>query len=975
MSQSDAAANVHGDTPPAEPDTTPAQPDTTPAQPDTTPAQPDTTPAQPDTTPAQPDTTPAQPETTAAEDGTPQVAALKTIEAAPQLFPGDDRSAADRATDAGSEPNAAAFDTSTEPSEQTHENYELALPSTPEPRVEISAPIEDTTPANHEDDPASSGGSQAARAAATGHGDEIEAGWSVDDQNGVDRIETPDPDEAYGDDDLASIADEISSLSDVLAEAEDLELTEPDPDIADEDLFDIDGGLDDSSVLAAISELDSSAGADNAEIADTPDITDSTNITDSLEIADAPEITDSTNITDSVEITGGAQDPAPGAPQTPIASMDFPLSLNTQPAHEESSPAERSTLPPSAGPAWTSGLGSGSSLFGDPAPPPAAAPAGGTPGDAPAESDDDLTHTQFGPAVDQHDEGRSDVAGTSVSESQADPSPRALDGPDSTRVAQEPESITAVASDRAADNESDLHALAGAGIPATDIPDDMPSWAVDYDGARAGSTPAPASPRHGEADAVLPANGLADTAPNGSITSDRSGPGPSGSAADPHDSAAAPEWDDPVQLDPGEPQSVPDAAGPSQAPDDPWVPPAESGLDRPYTSQPVPSAYKELENLPPPLVTGREPESGPSVPDTSTGGDDAKAPSQATSPYGASVDTPAPATEAGSPLTPVPEGSGADDGRSEATTLDEAHLYDPASELSAIDRPVAEDDPDDGPAPEIASAETPAAADPATPGSAPDTPSLTPSGDALAPTSADMADDGPAPADASFDGPLASDLALGASLFGNPPAHWGSIGGGELGSSPDTTDEDATSERSVDTPAFDLGLTMRPEGAPNDAAGDLDAVLDAGEPERADERASDPAPAPAAEGDPRPVLDPMSHAESTAPGDSRWASKWAESAQGWVVGSDGETAWRPIVATSAALDGWDAETYLGLVSGEAVVANDLASGRAAAIARMVEEGLARGAHALVGVSVSYHSVADRQVAVATGTAVTLTPAD
>ncbi len=118
-------------------------------------------------------------------------------------------------------------------------------------------------------------------------------------------------------------------------------------------------------------------------------------------------------------------------------------------------------------------------------------------------------------------------------------------------------------------------------------------------------------------------------------------------------------------------------------------------------------------------------------------------------------------------------------------------------------------------------------------------------------------------------------------------------------------------------------------------------------------------------------------APAGAPATAAWASRWAESAQGWVDGQgDGVASeWRPIVATVSTIHGWAAETYLGLVAGDAPLSDhpDIGTARSAAVQAMVEESLARGAHAVIGVNVAIHEVAGNTLVTATGTAVTLSP--
>ncbi len=129
-----------------------------------------------------------------------------------------------------------------------------------------------------------------------------------------------------------------------------------------------------------------------------------------------------------------------------------------------------------------------------------------------------------------------------------------------------------------------------------------------------------------------------------------------------------------------------------------------------------------------------------------------------------------------------------------------------------------------------------------------------------------------------------------------------------------------------------------------------------------------------AEVDQPPVIAPV----AVSPG-IEWGSRWQETAQGWVDEA-GRTTWRPIVSTSHALAQWDVDTYLGLVSGDALASaaaaeTGIASARAAAVQRMLDDAVARGAHAVVGTSLSMHALPAGILVTAVGTAVTLQTRD
>jgi uncharacterized protein YbjQ (UPF0145 family) len=114
-----------------------------------------------------------------------------------------------------------------------------------------------------------------------------------------------------------------------------------------------------------------------------------------------------------------------------------------------------------------------------------------------------------------------------------------------------------------------------------------------------------------------------------------------------------------------------------------------------------------------------------------------------------------------------------------------------------------------------------------------------------------------------------------------------------------------------------------------------------------------------------------------------WGTRYREAHQGWVEDDEGRSTWRPIVTSGESVAGWDIDIYLGLVSGDIsidpvstdAVASEVAAAREGAVRRMLDEGLARGAHAIVGVTFSIQDVGGIVLVGASGVAVTLrTPA-
>jgi uncharacterized protein YbjQ (UPF0145 family) len=113
----------------------------------------------------------------------------------------------------------------------------------------------------------------------------------------------------------------------------------------------------------------------------------------------------------------------------------------------------------------------------------------------------------------------------------------------------------------------------------------------------------------------------------------------------------------------------------------------------------------------------------------------------------------------------------------------------------------------------------------------------------------------------------------------------------------------------------------------------------------------------------------------------RWGSKWTDASQGWVTLPSGQSVWRPVVTTTESLPQWDIDTYLGVVTAEVAVdgssaaftslGETLARARQVGIEGLTEEAIDRGAHAVIGVTMSYTSLGNRLLITLTGTAVTL----
>jgi uncharacterized protein YbjQ (UPF0145 family) len=112
-----------------------------------------------------------------------------------------------------------------------------------------------------------------------------------------------------------------------------------------------------------------------------------------------------------------------------------------------------------------------------------------------------------------------------------------------------------------------------------------------------------------------------------------------------------------------------------------------------------------------------------------------------------------------------------------------------------------------------------------------------------------------------------------------------------------------------------------------------------------------------------------------------WGAGWRESAQGWVGKDTEQPVWRPVVTTTHELSEWETDTYLGIVTSEVAVeahggdttdlGDALAEGRDLAMQGLVDAALERGAHAVVGVGLSYLPFGNRIIITLRGTAVTL----
>lgn len=174
-------------------------------------------------------------------------------------------------------------------------------------------------------------------------------------------------------------------------------------------------------------------------------------------------------------------------------------------------------------------------------------------------------------------------------------------------------------------------------------------------------------------------------------------------------------------------------------------------------------------------------------------------------------------------------------------------------------------------------------------------------------------------------------------------------------------------------------------GEEDDAASGLDAAVGSQPVPSVYQELVELPPAPRLADEPEPAVDepepaPAVSVEPAPAAQDSWGSRWAESAQGWVEDADGGSEWRTIVTTADTLSAWEVDTYLGVVNGDATLGAGpldiaLPVARDAALETMVADALTRGAHAVVAVSVTIATVGSSTLVTASGTAATLRTED
>lgn len=108
-----------------------------------------------------------------------------------------------------------------------------------------------------------------------------------------------------------------------------------------------------------------------------------------------------------------------------------------------------------------------------------------------------------------------------------------------------------------------------------------------------------------------------------------------------------------------------------------------------------------------------------------------------------------------------------------------------------------------------------------------------------------------------------------------------------------------------------------------------------------------------------------------------WGTRSDDAYEGWVQDDSGVETWRMIITNLPTVAGYDIDEFLGLaVADSLIVSHDVeavASGRRAAIDALTEDGVLRGAHAIVAVTHAVQSMGNQMLVTVSGTAVTLKP--
>ncbi len=108
-----------------------------------------------------------------------------------------------------------------------------------------------------------------------------------------------------------------------------------------------------------------------------------------------------------------------------------------------------------------------------------------------------------------------------------------------------------------------------------------------------------------------------------------------------------------------------------------------------------------------------------------------------------------------------------------------------------------------------------------------------------------------------------------------------------------------------------------------------------------------------------------------------WGTRSDDAYEGWVQDDEGVETWRMIITNLPTVAGYEIDEFLGLAVADSLVASHdvhaVAGGRRAAIDALTEDGVLRGAHAIVAVTHAVQPIDHQMLVTVSGTAVTLKP--
>ena len=108
-----------------------------------------------------------------------------------------------------------------------------------------------------------------------------------------------------------------------------------------------------------------------------------------------------------------------------------------------------------------------------------------------------------------------------------------------------------------------------------------------------------------------------------------------------------------------------------------------------------------------------------------------------------------------------------------------------------------------------------------------------------------------------------------------------------------------------------------------------------------------------------------------------WGTRSDDAYEGWVQDDEGVETWRMIITNLPTVAGYEIDEFLGLAVADSLVGSHdvhaVAGGRRAAIDALTEDGVLRGAHAIVAVAHAVQPIDHQMLVTVSGTAVTLKP--